>query len=427
MLAAPLRELNVQWRQQAARPKTACDNDEIGAEVAVARHKACRFAACNAHRFDRAVFVDRDAAPTGGTRISGGQVGGVATARSPVKPCADEDVRVDQGVERDGIARFDQARLNAGRRGLDVAVDQIVITQGSQQAIDLVARAVIDPGSNALLEEPGYAGFRWPLHAMGGNLIPVPVDEQGIRIEGVEGHEQVRLVCLTPTHHYPFGVALSRERRVRLLQLAEERGFWILEDDYGGEFHSGTSQAPPLAALDRSGRVFYVGTFSKTLASGLRLGFVVVPPESADDFARLRYSCGQHNPLLEQATLAEFLRSGDFARHVTRMRRLYARRAKALLSYLSAHLVPGCRLHPDPNDLHLLLTLPAHTDENELCRLAEQLGLGVRGLSGAYLDPSHAAPGLLLGFTAATEDELIRAAKQLVELMKRTLIPANEE
>ena len=302
-------------------------------------------------------------------------------------------------------------------RAVRCTPEQVLILTSSQQALDLAARVLIDPGDAAWLEEPGYPGARAALRAAGARLVPVPVDESGLKVdEGRRRAPRARLACVTPSHQYPTGATLSLERRLALLSWAEQAGAWILEDDYDSEYRY---QGRPLAAiqgLDSHGRVLYVGTFSKVLFPSLRLAYLVVPADLAPAFATARTLLDGHTALLSQAVLAEFMREGHFAAHVRRMRVLYRERRDVLLDAVARERPRGLRLGPAQAGLHVTAFLDRGIDDEQVARRALRLGIEVVPLSRFCLGPRRAT-GLVLGFAALSPASI----RQGVRLLARAL------
>ena len=209
-------------------------------------------------------------------------------------------------------------------RGIDCFPEQVIVTSGSQQALDLAARVLLDPGDTAWVEDPGYGGARGALTAAGVRCAPVPVDAEGLSVtQGEALAPQARMAYVSPSHQYPLGVTMSLPRRMALLSWARRRGAWIAEDDYDSEFRYAGRPLAALQGLDPAGRVIYIGTFSKVLFPALRLGYLVAPAGVVDAFAAARALTDRHPPGPSQAVVAEFLSAGHFARHIRRMRTLY--------------------------------------------------------------------------------------------------------
>ena len=202
-------------------------------------------------------------------------------------------------------------------RGVRCSADQVVVVNGAQHGIDIMARVLLDPGDTAWVEDPGWRPMRATLRAAGATLVRVPVDEQGIDVyEGERRAPNARLALVTPSYQAPLGVALTLERRLALLDWAARADAWVLEDDYNGEYRYDTDPIPAVQALDRAGRVIYVGSFSKTVAPGLRVGYVVLPPSLVSVVRLARLASDMNTSVAEQAVLAEFLAGGHFARHI---------------------------------------------------------------------------------------------------------------
>lgn len=226
---------------------------------------------------------------------------------------------------------------------------QVHITTGSQQALDLIARLLLDPGNAAWIEEPGYPGARAALEGQGIRLTPIPVDQDGLDVAaGIARCPQARLVYVSPSHQYPLGVTLSLPRRFALLDWARRAGAWIVEDDYDSEFRYSGRPLAALQGLDCDDRVLYVGTFGKTLFPSLRLGYLVVPSHLTDVFAAARGAIDRQTATLPQAVVADFINEGHFTRHIRRMRTLYRERQETLLGQHSANWEGCLRYSPVP-------------------------------------------------------------------------------
>ncbi len=285
----------------------------------------------------------------------------------------------------------------AAARGLLADPAQIVITTGTQQALRVAAELLLDPGDPAWVEEPGYIAGRGALAAAGAMLIPVPSDAEGIDVAaGIALAPAARLALVAPSHATPLGGALPIGRRLALLDWAARAGAWILEDDCDSEFRWEGKPLPPLASLDRSGRVIYCGTFSKTLAPALRLGFAVVPAPLTTAFVRAR-GLGDRGPgTLQQAVLADFIGEGRLGPHIRRMRTEYARRREALLAALARHC-PLADPVAAPGGLHLVLRLPDTTNAASVVLAARARGLAVSPLAAYFTGPPR-INGLVIGF-----------------------------
>ena len=291
-------------------------------------------------------------------------------------------------------------------RGIVCGPHQVVVTNGYQGALTLVRQVLLRPGDAVWVEDPGHPQAIQALRAGGANLVPVPVDAEGMRVAaGLSTAPRARLAVVTPTHQSPLGVSLSLLRRLALLAWAEEARAWVLEDDYDAEFRYTGPIPPSLKSLDRGDRVLFAGSFSKTLFPGLRLGYLVVPEVLLEAAARAARLITRGPPPLEQAVTAAFLAAGHFARHVKRMRGLYLRRRAALAEALA----PRFPVELAAGGMHLLIRLPLGIDDGKAARRAMAVGLAPTALSS--LSIAHGAErGLLLGFTNVREE----AARVLV-------------
>ena len=298
-------------------------------------------------------------------------------------------------------------------RGVKADPGQVMIVAGSQQALGLVAQAVTDPGDEAWVEDPGYPGARRAFVAAGLAVRPVPVDAEGIDLDYAQrSHPTARLVHVTPSHQYPLGVRMSVARRLALVAWAEKHGAWILEDDYDSEFRYAGRPLAPLYAMVDSGRVIHVGTFSKVLFAGIRLGYMVVPRGLVDAFRTLRGFHDRGSPVLSQAALAAFMREGRYQRHIRRMRSLYAQRRDDLLRILAAEAGRVLRVSPPDAGLHLVAHLPPGVSDLEVARVAEGLGVHTLPISRMAELPQREG-ALALGFAGVTSEEMTEGARAL--------------
>ena len=302
-------------------------------------------------------------------------------------------------------------------RGLHCDPEQIVITCGAQQAISLCAQLLVDPGARVAIENPGYRAAGHAFAAAGAELCGVAVDRDGLDVAALEQVQDCRLAYITPSHQYPTGVTLSLARRLALLEWAERQDGWIIEDDYDGEYrYSGTPLAP-LAALDRQGRVIYVGTFCKIAFPALRLGYLVLPPALAPVFAQRRALDMRNSEIGTQVVMAEFIAGGHFQRHIRRMRAAARSRRDALLRAWPA-AIPGCAALPAVEaGLHLCVRVDSLQREAELVAAAVAVGVEVTPLSGYWLAdsdvPADQRAGLVLGFAAVPEAQIAEAVQAL--------------
>ena len=275
--------------------------------------------------------------------------------------------------------RIEIANYIAQTRAVHCHPDQILITQGTQQALSLIARVVLDTGEAIALENPGYLSARKVFSSHGATLIPVPVDNGGLRINeqnGLASHSvsrRIKLVYVTPSHQFPTGVLMALSRRLALLQWAHQTNALIIEDDYDSEFRYGGRPIPALQGLDTHQRVLYVGTFSKVMFPGVQLGYIVLPPALVTVFAQAKWMCDRQTSLIHQAALADFIAHGHLARHIRRMRIVYAQRREVLITALekatqskgSSTVSRSLEILGDPAGLHLMAKLPTACSSNQ--------------------------------------------------------------
>jgi GntR family transcriptional regulator/MocR family aminotransferase len=302
-------------------------------------------------------------------------------------------------------------------RGLHCDPAQIVITCGAQQAISLCAQLLVDIGDRVAVENPGYRAAGHAFAAAGAELCGVAVDADGLDTAALAQVADCRLVYVTPSHQYPTGVTLSLARRLELLEWAERNDGWIIEDDYDGEYRYNGTPLAPLAALDRQGRVIYVGTFCKIAFPALRLGYLVLPPALAPVFAQRRALDMRNSEIGTQVVMAEFIAGGHFQRHIRRMRIAARSRRDALLRAWPAN-IPGCGPMPAVDaGLHLCVRVESLQRERELIAAAESVGVEINALSGYWLAPTTLSEdpraGLVLGFAAVPEAQITEALRLL--------------
>ena len=308
-------------------------------------------------------------------------------------------------------------------RGARCSPEQLFIVSGAQQALDLAARVLIESGDPVWMEDPGYAGARAALASAGARVIDVPVDDEGMDVSAAErAAPGARLAYVTPSHQYPLGTIMSATRRLSLLDWARRVNGWVLEDDYDSEFRYAGRPIPCLQGLDaeRGGgaRVLYIGTFSKTLAPALRLGYLIVPDELVDVFRVARAIAGGHSPTLEQGVLADFIGEGHYVRHVRRVRALCAERQQVLLEAARAQMGDAMHLAPDDAGLHMVGWLAPGANDAEVAEAAARAGVDATPLSAyASIPPRRGA--LLLGYAAFDEAEIREGVGKLSRLFTK--------
>ena len=316
---------------------------------------------------------------------------------------------------REAIAEYVRAS-----RAVVCEPEQIVIVNGSQQALDVAARILLDEGDDAWVEDPGYRGARLALGGAGANLIPVPVDRDGIRVDrGVAMSPDARVAYVNPSHQYPTGATMSLPRRFELLEWASRTGAWILEDDYDSEYRYTGRPLASLQGLDYDARVIYIGTFSKVLVPALRLGYVIAPSELVAPITSARLLTDVSSSIVEQSALARFFTEGHFGRHVRRMRVLYRDRQSSLLRALDEHL-PALEAGPTNIGLHTVLWLPDGVDDVPVSRALAARGILAAAVS-SYATNKPERRGLVLGY-AAFPDDVIRATVATIAEVVRDFI-----
>ncbi|CRM40230.1 MocR-like pyridoxine biosynthesis transcription factor PdxR [Pseudomonas sp. 24 R 17] len=302
-------------------------------------------------------------------------------------------------------------------RGMQCSAEQIVITSGAQQAISLCAQLLVEPGDGVAVENPGYRAAGHAFALAGGKLHGVPVDGEGIDCQVLNRLQDCRVAYVTPSHQYPLGVVMSLARRLELLAWAERMDGWIIEDDYDGEYRYSGAPLSPLAALDRNGRVLYVGTFGKVAFPALRLGYLVLPPALVDAFARRRAVDMRHSEVSTQAVMAEFMAAGHFQRHIRRMRRAALSRRNVLLAGWPSGLPGVGELPSVAAGLHMTVRVDSLAREQQLLAQAHAVDVEVNGLSSYWLaqstTPADQRAGLVLGFAAVPEADIAAALARL--------------
>lgn len=305
------------------------------------------------------------------------------------------------------------ARHVSFARAVSCGSDDLVVTAGAQQAFDLVARILVTPGRTVVaMENPGYPPARAAFAAAGATLAPVRVDAEGLVVEAIPAN--ARIVYVTPSHQFPLGVALSTRRRTALLEFAQRSGAIVVEDDYDSEFRYGDRPLDALQTLDRADCVFYVGTFSKSLFPAIRLGYVAAPAWARPALVAAKRCTDWHCATHAQDTLAAFIAEGHLARHVRRMRQIYAQRRQTLLDVLAADFAPWLTVLPASAGLHLSALLRKPPDAAALAQRARELGVGTLA---AYHVGKGAPSGLVFGYGAIDDRKIAPALKALRRLL----------
>lgn len=302
-------------------------------------------------------------------------------------------------------------------RSVKVSIDQVVITSGTHQSLDLCAQLLADVGDLAWVEDPCYWAARRVFESCDLNLHPIAVDTEGIAPTAADLLTQPKLIYVTPSHQYPTGVVMSLARRRMLLDLALQKNAWILEDDYDSEFRYSGRPLASLQGLDTHGRVVYMGTFSKTLFPGIKVGYLVVPPRLIEAFKTGLYDLQRPGQMTVQAALADFINLGHFATHIRKLRQAYGARRELLVKTLSSHLGGKVTISGEESGLHLLVEFKSDVDDVALARLAAESGLEVRALSDYYL-ATPARRGLLIGYAYVSPEKIAYYGRQLAQVIR---------
>jgi GntR family transcriptional regulator / MocR family aminotransferase len=308
------------------------------------------------------------------------------------------------------------AHLKAAR-GVRCTAEQVIITSGTQQTIDLIARILLESPDRVWMEEPCYVGARDIFASQGAKISHITVDEEGFDVARAQKQSQTaRMVYVTPSHQFPTGVTMSLVRRLSLLEWASANDAWILEDDYNSEFRYAGRPLASLQGLDRDGRVIYVGTFSKTIFPALRLGCAVLPTDLVKVFCAARALSDLHSPIVNQAVLADFIAEGHFARHIRRMRGIYEARQECLVEEIRRQLAGFVEISKAEAGMHVIGWLPEGVKDYEIAQKARQSNLNIAPLSN-YCNRDFGRGGLLFGYTGFDEKQIEEGVKKLAEML----------
>ena len=321
--------------------------------------------------------------------------------------------------------RIEVAQYLRAARAVRCEPEQVIIVSGAQQALDLSLRALLDPGDAVWVEDPGYLGARAALDALGAQLISVPVDDSGIMVSaGIAAEPRARAAYVTPSHQYPTGAILSMRRRLELLAWARAHGAWIIEDDYDSEFRYVGRPLASLQGIDNDSRVIYVGTLSKMLFPGIRIGFAVVPRDLVDVFTAAKFVTDRQTPTLQQVMVADFMKQGYLTGHIRRMRQRYREARDVVVKAITRHMgdlvdieVPECGIQLV---VHFKQKISQKISDVEVARQARLRGIVVKPVSPLYLNVPP-RQGLLIGYSGFDLHELRAASGRLAKVVRASI------
>lgn len=320
-----------------------------------------------------------------------------------------------QGMEALRRAIADYINLE---RGANATAERVLILTSSQQALTLCATVLLDAGERIFIEDPAYHGARKAFEAAGLHCVPVPLDEHGMQVEQLnQAGESARAVFLTPSHQFPTGATLALERRLAIIEWAQRQQGWIIEDDYDSEFHYDGKPKACVQGLDRYERTIYIGTFTKSLFPGLRIGYMVLPQALVTPMTVARTLLDGHSAPIPQLTLARFIEGGHFGAHIRTMRAVYAERRDVLARLVREHLGEFVEAQVPSGGMQMPCALTRDIDEDELVAAAKQAGIDLLGLSALHATERRTA-GFLMGFAAHAPHELEPAVKKLAGLLR---------
>jgi GntR family transcriptional regulator/MocR family aminotransferase len=371
--------------------------------------------------------LPRYASPSWNKRLGPFQIGQPELAQFPVNKWSNLVARYARKIRTSELQYGDAMGSEALRRAISVYLrtsrgvlceaDQIMIVSGSQQALDITTRVLLDPGAQVWVEEPGYWLVHHVLKIAGCRAVPVSVDSQGLDVlAGIELSSKARAAFVAPSHQYPLGVTMSATRRFQLLEWARNADSWIIEDDYDSEYRYESPPISSLQGLDTGSRVIYIGTFSKVLFPSLRLGYIVIPPDLLERFAAVRQAMDLCPSPTNQAVLTEFIREGHFARHIRKMRQIYGERRRVLVKEIERELGSCSTICGGEAGMHLTILIDGIKDQEIAAKAAEQ-NLWLSALSLSYVGGAP-RQGFVLGFGNTRTSEMPGAVRVLGKLLK---------
>ena len=306
------------------------------------------------------------------------------------------------------------ARYLSRSRAVQCEPEQVIITNGTQQALYLIMRLLIELGDAIALEDPGYLSARRIFLSQGAKLLPIRVDESGLVVKDLAkyANESIKLVYVTPSHQFPTGSILSLPRRLELLAWAQQNSAMIIEDDYDSEYRYGDRPIPALQGLAQTDSVLYIGTFSKVLFPSLRIGYLVLPPSLISLFARAKWLSDRSLPSLEQQVLTDFIEQGHLESHIRKMRSLYDLRRQALVQGLKANFGEKAKILGEKAGLHLMVRLQTHLTDEEIIQRAARVGVGMMSAQPSYLN-ANCAGEFIFGYSELTQEQIQKGISRL--------------
>ena len=313
--------------------------------------------------------------------------------------------------------RQEIARYLGRSRGVRCTPQQVIIINGSQQALDLIARVLLDKGDWVVMEEPGYLGARYCFLGQFANIKPITVNSEGLDVQVLSNCQQkFKFVYVTPSHQFPTGVTMSLPQRIALLQWAEKTGTLIIEDDYDSEYRYESQPIPALQGMDRSQSVIYIGTFSKVLFPSLRIGYLVVPPDWIAVITKAKWLCDRFCPILEQYALTDWIAEGHFARHIRRMRHLYDLRRQVLIQAFQDYFGDQVTILGANAGIHVMVKIDSNLADELVIERAAAAGIGLISARGYYLEPKSQGE-FIFGYAQLEVAQIEAGIKQLARIL----------
>ena len=312
------------------------------------------------------------------------------------------------------------ARYLSRSRAVQCEPEQVIITNGTQQALYLIMRLSIELGDAIALEDPGYLSARRIFLSQGAKLLPVRVDESGLVVKDLAkyANESIKLVYVTPSHQFPTGAILSLPRRLELLAWAQQNSAMIIEDDYDSEYRYGDRPIPALQGLAQTDSVLYIGTFSKVLFPSLRIGYLVLPQSFISLFARAKWLSDRSLPSLEQQVLTDFIEQGHIDRHIRKMRSLYDLRRQALVQALKANFGEKAKILGEKAGLHLMVRLQTHLTDEEIIQRAARVGVGMMSAQPSYLN-ANCAGEFIFGYSELRQEQIQQGISRVAQVLTK--------